>query len=48
MPGGGGLEEGYRARRENDERCIIVRDASLAASILETEQTKRLRILYST
>lgn len=41
MPGGGGLEEGYRAGRENDEWCIIVRDVSLAASILEAEQTKK-------
>ena len=38
---GRGLEEGYRARRENEELCIIVRDVSLAASVLEAEQTKR-------
>ena len=41
MSRGRGLEEGYRARRENEELCIIVRDVSLAASVLEAEQTKR-------
>lgn len=41
MSGGRGLEEGYRARRENDQWCIIVRDVSLAASVLEAEQTER-------
>ena len=29
------------ARREHEELCIIVRDVSLAASVLEAEQTKR-------
>lgn len=35
------MEEGYRARRENDEWSIIERDASLADSILEVGETKR-------
>ena len=40
LPGGGGMEEGCRASREDVMWSIVVGDASLAAQVLEVAQRK--------